>query len=317
MLGRMLCTLFLQRSFTAAMATPATMAKELDKFFQNINKMPTANNTWEDVLLENAHRVSTPLVMQMLNQMGINKDTATPFRMFENACGAGVVAPVLQRLIKPEVLKQSSILCGDFSEPAIGLVKRRIESEGWTNTEAQRIDGQKTGLADGQFTHVTTNIGYHVIPDSEAALDETIRVLKPGGILGFTTWHQEPGWSVEAREAFAAFPFEAPYGLALQVTSWGNWHDVNWIERTLEAKGIQDIKVNVFAHLTQADNAEHFMSSCSMMVDWIMNSNWSEEMRKEHPREEVIELIKGFLEKKYEGKPWKMSWVSIIATGRV
>ncbi len=29
---------------------------------------------------------------------------------------------------------------------------------------------QKTGLADSSFTHVATNIGFHVVPDSEAAL---------------------------------------------------------------------------------------------------------------------------------------------------
>ncbi|KAK3985185.1 S-adenosyl-L-methionine-dependent methyltransferase [Cladorrhinum sp. PSN332] len=299
------------------MAVSATMAKELDKFFQNINKIPTVNNTWEGVLLDNAQRVSTPLVMQMLNQMGINKNTTTPFRMFENACGAGVVAPVLQQMIKPEVLKQSSILCGDFSEPAVGLAKKRIESEGWINTEAQRIDGQNTGLADGQFTHVTTNIGYHVIPDSEKALDESIRILKPGGILGFTTWHKEAGWIDDVREAFLTFPFEAPCVMALQTTPWGKWYDVNWIRKTLQAKGLQDIQVNIFAHLTQVDNSEHFAAHFSMMIEWIMSSSWSEELRKEHPREEVIGLMKEFLEKKYEGKPWNMSWISVIATGRV
>lgn len=155
----------------STMSKNTALATELGKLFQHVDKTATINNSWEDMLIDNARRVSTPFVLQMLNQMGIGKDTTAPFRMFENACGPGVVAPALQQMIKPDVLKQSSILCGDFSEPSVGLVKKRIDNEGWINTEAKRIDGQKTGLADGQFTHVATNFGYHVIPDSEAALD--------------------------------------------------------------------------------------------------------------------------------------------------
>lgn len=30
---------------------------------------------------------------------------------------------------------------------------------------------KKTGLPDGAFTHVATNIGFHVVPDSQAALN--------------------------------------------------------------------------------------------------------------------------------------------------
>lgn len=146
---------------------------------------------------------------------------------------------------------------------------------------------------------------------------ETIRILKPGGLLGFTTWHKEPGWVDEVREAFATFPFEAPCIMGVQMTPWGSWHDVNWARRTLEAKGIQDIEVNVFAHLTQADDPEHFLSHFSMVIDWIMNSCWSEELRSEHPRDEVHGLLKKHLERKYEGKPWEMSWIGIIASGRV
>jgi hypothetical protein len=48
----------------------------------------------------------------------------------------------LQQIIKPNVLAQSSILCGDFSEAAIELAKRRLKSEGWVNTEVAQIDAQ-------------------------------------------------------------------------------------------------------------------------------------------------------------------------------
>lgn len=119
----------------------AAAAAELNKFFNNAGTRLTTNG-FEEMLLDNARRVSTPLAMRLVNQMGLDGETNKPFRMFENACGAGVVAPVLQQLIRPDVLQQSSILCGDFSEPAVALAKKRIENEGWVNTEARQIDSQ-------------------------------------------------------------------------------------------------------------------------------------------------------------------------------
>jgi ubiquinone/menaquinone biosynthesis C-methylase UbiE len=120
--------------------TSAKGAKELNKIFQNLSS--AFGTSWEDVLLHNAQRVSVPLVTQMLNQIGLNEGASKPFKLFDNACGAGVVASELQRRIKSEVLQQSSILCGDFSQPVIGLVQKRINEEGWTNTEANTVDAQ-------------------------------------------------------------------------------------------------------------------------------------------------------------------------------
>ncbi|KAK3687430.1 S-adenosyl-L-methionine-dependent methyltransferase [Podospora appendiculata] len=270
------------------------------------------------MLLDNARRVCAPLASRMLTQIGLDSESATPFKLFDNACGPGVVAAELQRLVRPEVLQQSSILCGDFSDQLVGLVKERIVGEGWVNTEANQIDAQNTGLPSGEFTHVTANIGFHVIPDSESALDESIRILQPGGILGFTTWHRPAGWAPDVQMAFESFPFEAPFAANLvQTTPWGDWADVNWVRKTLESKGLEDIKVDVFAFLSRVDGAEHFMASTGMMIDWVMQANWSDELRKEHGKEEVHGLVREFVEKKYHGRGWDQTGIAVIASGRV
>jgi hypothetical protein len=125
------------------MSTAATRAAELHKFFQNPNKTVGGNpGAWEQALLKSARNVSTPLALRLVSQMGLGNETATPVRVFENACGVGVVAPILQQLLKPDVLGQSRIVCGDFSEQAVGLVKGRVEREGWVNTNAETVDAQ-------------------------------------------------------------------------------------------------------------------------------------------------------------------------------
>ncbi|KAJ4289416.1 hypothetical protein N0V88_006896 [Collariella sp. IMI 366227] len=289
------------------MSTATSRAHELQKLYKNLKT--AAGNAWEETLLENAHSVSAPLALVMLEQMGLNQDTTTPFTLLENACGAGVVAPLLQQTIKPEVLKQSSIICGDFSEQVVGLAQKRIETEGWVNTEAMQIDAQENGLPTGAFTHVATNIGFHVVSDSEAALNEAIRILRPGGILGLTTWHTEPAWVGDVREAFQSFPFKAPFEMSMQTTAWGNWADVNWVRKTLVQKGLQDVRVKVFAFLSHVKDANSCLAIYGMMVDWIVGSSWPEELRKQHPKEEVHRLVKEFLEKKYGRGGWEYSWV--------
>lgn len=118
----------------------ATREAVLQKYFNNLEA--NAGSAWEELLLSSASRVSMPLATRMLSQMGFDNETLTPFKILENACGVGVVAPILQQIIKPGILQQSSIVCGDFSEEVVGLAKKRIESEGWVNTEATKVDAQ-------------------------------------------------------------------------------------------------------------------------------------------------------------------------------
>lgn len=121
--------------------TTAVARAAAKEFFRDIKT--ATGSEWEAVLLQNARNVSTPLAKRMLSQMGLGPDTTTtPIKFFENACGIGVAAPLLQGIIKPDVLKQSTILCGDFSEPVVEMAKQRIQNEGWLSTEAEVVDAQ-------------------------------------------------------------------------------------------------------------------------------------------------------------------------------
>jgi hypothetical protein len=122
---------------------------------------------------------------------------------------------------------------------------------------------------------------------------------------------------VEVKEAFKSFPFEAPFDMPLQTSRWGDWAEVNWIRKTLVAKGLQDVKTDLFAYLTRVDSAESFVATFGAMIDVIMNGCWSEELRKQHPRDEVHAMMKERLEKKYGGDGWEYSWIAVIASGKV
>jgi len=110
---------------------------ELNKFFKNVGSL-----IGPDVLLDHSHRVSEQLAARMLDQMGLTQETASPFNLFDNACGIGAVNFEIHRRIQPEVLQQSSILCGDFTEQLIVMTEKVSRDEGWINTKVKQVDGQ-------------------------------------------------------------------------------------------------------------------------------------------------------------------------------
>lgn len=137
--------------------------------------------------------ISGPLSRNMLDKIGLNHTAKKPFKLLEHGCGLGIIASTLMESVPPHVLKQSSMLCGDFSEPLVAFVKGRIANQNWGDVvEARVLDAsvgspiphdpitrnrilmlsseQKSGLPSDSFTHVVSNLVYHVVPDSKAAL---------------------------------------------------------------------------------------------------------------------------------------------------
>lgn len=105
--------------------------------------------------------------------------------------------------------------------------------------------------------------------------------------------------------------------MKMQITQWGNWSNVNWIRRTLEELGLEDVKVDVMAHLQRIQTADDFVAGFETMMRWIVNSCWSEDLRVEHGMEEVKKMVRDHLEEKYGGRGWDITWTSIIASARV
>lgn len=86
----------------------------------------------------------------------------------------------------------------------------------------------------------------------------------------------------------------------------------------LVSKGLEDVKVEVFAYISHVDNIDYFLERFSMPIDLVLKSQWTEEQKKAHPRDEVMRLVREFLDKEFgHGERWESSWVSIVATGRV
>jgi len=70
----------------------------------------------------------------------------------------------------------------DLTEHSVALVRRRLELEG-LSADLQRADAERLPFPDGSFDVVYSWGVLHHTPDSDRAIAEAQRVLKPGGRL--------------------------------------------------------------------------------------------------------------------------------------
>lgn len=97
---------------------------------------------WQQFLIETMRFISAPLAQRALAQVGLGGGATEPYRLLEQGCGLGVVAPLLHEAVPRAVQERSSVLCGDFSAPLVEAVKGRIEKEGWVSCDARVVDAQ-------------------------------------------------------------------------------------------------------------------------------------------------------------------------------
>lgn len=152
---------------------------------------------------------------------------------------------------------------------------------------------------------------------------DCIRILKPGGTFGASTWSKSNAdifWIPDMRSALQSLPFDAPFPdpLPMQMHHSGHWDDAAWIEKHLvEDLGLTNVSVKESLGTYRFENAAEFMASFGTMLPWAMNTFWSEEVRKAHSLDEVKELLKQHLEDKHGGEGWSIDWLVITMTATV
>ncbi|EXM04814.1 S-adenosyl-L-methionine-dependent methyltransferase [Fusarium oxysporum II5] len=276
--------------------------------------------TLEAQMLYASKTMMPHLIKPLPTQMGISENASKPVKFLDNACGSGVLTHAVQQALPKDILEKSTFLCADASDGMVSVSKKRLDTEGWVNTEVKKLDATNTGLPEKSFTHVGLGLALHVIPDPNAVLVDTKRILKSGGIFGATTFHKDNTfWIPDIRTAFASFPFEAklPEVMKMQMHDQGDWANPAWIEEHLKKEGFQDVKVTAHNDSYTIESAEDYILQFGMMLGWLIKTWWSEEVQREHSLEEVKELLRRHLVEKYEGKGWDIEFKVICMTGRV
>jgi ubiquinone/menaquinone biosynthesis C-methylase UbiE len=103
------------------------------------------------------------------------------------ACGKGSASfPMLETLNG-----SGKLMAIDISFKMIGECQKKINTIAFTNIEFIVMDAEDLQFADNTFDKVVCGFGLFFLPDIEKGLSEIRRVLKPNGLLTFSSWNND------------------------------------------------------------------------------------------------------------------------------
>lgn len=111
------------------------------------------------------------------------------------AGGTGEPSLTVARQVAPE----GTVICTDLVQGMLDAAEANAKDEGLTNMSFQIADMEQIPFEDDRFDRVTSRFGIMFPPDTQLALSEIKRVLKPGGRAAFAVWGpaaENPNFSV-------------------------------------------------------------------------------------------------------------------------
>jgi ubiquinone/menaquinone biosynthesis C-methylase UbiE len=103
------------------------------------------------------------------------------------ACGKGAVTfPIAANLSG-----KGHIYAIDFSQKMIQECKEVMKSLNHQNIEFLEMDAENLEFPDNSIDKIVSGFGLFFLPDIEKGLREIRRVLKPGGLMVFSSWNNE------------------------------------------------------------------------------------------------------------------------------
>jgi ubiquinone/menaquinone biosynthesis C-methylase UbiE len=196
----------------------------------------------------------------------------------EIAAGTGRVT----RHIRERIPVSAKLIASDISEEMLSEAKKKLSQ---LDVDWQIIDAQQLPFEDNSIDLVVCCFGYMFVPDKAKAFAEAYRVLRPGGLLLFTTWdkleHNAVSYTSRlVAEKYLKSPLPDSYNVAVSM------NDEGMIKYRLEEAGFKKMSIQKVEQLSVCPTAKEAATGLvegGFVFKGIRESNpeWVGEIRKE------------------------------------
>ena len=142
------------------------------------------------------HALFPRFARRLVEAAGVAPDQA----VLDVATGTGQVLLAAAEAVGPG----GRVVGIDLSEGMLDHARAAISARGLAQAEVRVMDAEQLDFPDATFDRVLCGFGLSFMPDSTAALRQFYRVLRPGGVVGATTFRAQPtmAWLKELMESF-------------------------------------------------------------------------------------------------------------------
>ncbi|KAF1335866.1 Alanine--trna ligase, partial [Globisporangium splendens] len=157
-------------------------------------KIAMVRERWNAFAVRFTETANKRVTLQCAQQLHAHMQLDTAQQVVEVAAGAGLGSlDIAQRMVPAGAgtSEKKTLLVTDLSPTMVELAKEALKNAGSEHLEVrvQEANGQDLNtIASGSMDRLIANMCLQLTPDADAMLRETKRVLKGGGLAGFTIW---------------------------------------------------------------------------------------------------------------------------------
>lgn len=194
----------------------------------------------------------------------------------EIAAGTGRITHHLRDRVPPS----GKLVASDISEDMLTIAKNKLKD---ADIDWQIIDAQQLPFKDNSIDLIVCCFGYMFVPDKPKAFAEAHRVLKPGGMLLFTTWDKLENNAISYAYRSAAKKY-LPDALAEYYNTALSMSDETAIHSFVQNAGFSKITIERVKQLSvtaTAKDAINIVSRGGPIYEEIISRNpsWIDEIR--------------------------------------
>jgi SAM-dependent methyltransferase len=146
---------------------------------------------------------------------------------------------------------------------------------------------------------------------------ECFRILRPGGVCGFTTWLTS-SWIEDVRAAVATIPGAPaiPDATTVIAVLTNGWSHPEYVEEQLNVHGFKDIEVVLSPNFSPIENPACAGRFAGVLLQIVSSKFWTADDRERYGPSFPAAFVKHLTEKHGEGKSFGFEAIAIVATGR-